>query len=187
MVRPADLILLDEARYDRKVDVEPEVLTYIYLMNANTNSSRINHKNCDHASTPAARKVCRNSKNEKAERKALSVRPVKETPKTEDPRSLRNQLRLAPPVKSDRITVNDLAELTAEPGVEVTVFVKHCCCPRFELENGNTEVSHYEDHMPRFVVLVVHSVDLDRNSIRGMEGHEEYTVDSDTVLDMARA
>ncbi len=149
-------------------------------MKENMNSSsRINHSNCDHPKTPKARKICRDSKNEKAERRALSVRPA--------PTSLRDSLRLAPPVKSDRITVSELAELVAEPGVEITVFVKHCCCPRFELENGVTEKSHYEDHMPRFVALVVHSVDLNRNSIRGMEGNEEYMVDTDTVLDMARA
>ena len=146
-------------------------------MNENTNSTRINHSNCDHASTPAARKVCRDSKNEKAERKALSVRPVKKvtvpTP--------------APVVTSDRITVSELAELIAAPGSTVTVFVKHCSCPRFELENGNTEVSHYADHTPNFAVLVVSSVDLGRNSIHGMEGDEEYNLDTDTVMDMVRA
>lgn len=150
-------------------------------MNENTNSTRINHSNCDHEKTAKARQICRDSKNEKAERKALSVRPVTvQTPKVTVPAP-------APVVASDRITVADLAELVAEPGATVTVFMKHCSCPRFELENGVTGVSHYEDHMPRFAVLVVNSVNLDRNSIYGMEGHEEYTVDADTVLDMVRA
>lgn len=146
-------------------------------MNENTNSTRINHSNCDHEKTAKARKICRDSKNEKAERKALSVRPVK---KVTVPAP-------APVVASDRITVSELAELVATPGSTVTVFVKHCSCPRFELENGVTEVSHYEDHMPRFVALVVNSVDLGRNFIYGTEGNEEYNLDTDTVMDMVRA
>lgn len=56
-------------------------------MNENTNS-RINHSNCDHEKTAKARKICRDSKNEKAERRALSVRPVKKVTPAPAPASV---------------------------------------------------------------------------------------------------